>query len=145
MQTQILPGVCIAQVRDPEPERVGMKDGDLQPQQRRAADLHDLARALIPDRPAQRPDPGPRPSAEQGDEGAADAGPRVQLVAQGLRERGQVGGGLEGAGDGGGGAGGEDGGLEAGAGLESGPGVEVVDAVKFSGEGFGRRSIKVHC
>lgn len=143
MQTEILPGVGIAQVRDPEPERMGMKHGNLQPPQDGDTDLDDLARALIPDRPAQRPDPGLGATAEQRDKGTAHARPRVQLVAQGLRERGQVGGGPEGA-AGAAAAVVEDGGLEALSGLEFGPGVEVVDAVKGSGEGVGTESIKVH-
>ncbi|MCJ1427654.1 hypothetical protein MMC29_005558, partial [Sticta canariensis] len=122
-------------IRDPEPERMGMKDGDVECPQHRPTDLHDLARALIPHRPAQRPDARPRATPEQRHEGPAHAGPRVQLVAQGLRECSQVGGGLEGADDGGGGGRGEDGRLEAEAGMEGGPGVEVVDAVEFPGDG----------
>lgn len=137
MQTQILPRMRIFQARDPKPQRMGMKHGHVQPLQRRPTDIHHLARALIPHRPAQGPDAGAGAAAEQRDEGPAHAGAGVQRGAQGLREGGEVGGGVEGAGDGGGGvgAGGEDGGLKTEAGMEGGPGGGVVDAVEFPGKG----------
>lgn len=129
MQAEILRPLGIRQVRNAKPERMGMKDGNVEPRQSQAADLHHIAHALMLDLAAQRPSLRQRFVAEESHEGTADAGCGIQLIAHGLPERIEVKGGFKGAVD----AavlGIQGGGLESNPRYEFGPGVVVIDPVK---------------